>query len=504
MNRIDRIYQMREKVILWFETMAVPSYGEGVYTNSSHNQDLHNTDMLLPATYNATNCLKLLGQYEDIPAERQRNILVFFKNHLDRDGFYKMKGMRAEDVYYPTMEYDNFHITNYTLGALASLGAEEISGFSFLSEYDSAAKLDRWLSRRDMRNPWTEGNYVVNLASFYIYAMEYINQRKYQRLIDRLYRWHQSMQDPDTGYWYDPQTNDRISAMAGASHNYHLYYYLNRAVPHYEKIIDHCLTILEGVSSACLDIDVVDILSNMIKYGYRVEDIKGYLKRKLDALLDFQNDDGGFADVVTGTRLFDGWEVYKEPQGLSNCFATWFRCAAVGMISCVLYPETQDQWFFRNTIGMGYFNKHYMEGIDIDETLLEKERRPKRIWLKAYRKQTVSHQKRDQKAGLTIDELSKQVCDRFNDNDLSIFNTAAVFAFCISNMDNSCFAVRIDDAVAQIVDVDSVEEHITITINDKNLIKILEGKLMPVVAYATKRLSIKGDMSLAMKLQNLF
>jgi hypothetical protein len=47
-----------------------------------------------------------------------------------------------------------------------------------------------------------------------------------------------------------------------------------------------------------------------------------------------------------------------EPQGLSNCFATWFRSAAIGMLCEILFPGAFP-WHFRNTIGMGYFNRNY-------------------------------------------------------------------------------------------------------------------------------------------------
>ena len=148
-------------------------------------------------------------------------------------------------------------------------------------------------------------------------------------------------------------------AMAGAAHNFHIYYYLNRPLRYVDRIVDHCVSFVgEGVTSACVDIDMVDILANMHKYGYRTGDIESGLEKKLVDLLDFQNPDGGFADVKEGDRRFDGWNSYVEPQGLSNCFATWFRTATIAMICEVLFPK-EFPWHFRNTIGMGYFNRQY-------------------------------------------------------------------------------------------------------------------------------------------------
>jgi hypothetical protein len=79
-----------------------------------------------------------------------------------------------------------------------------------------------------------------------------------------------------------------------------------------------------------------------------------WLRRKLLALLDFQNDDGGFCDELQGVRRQDGWVGgYSEPQGLSNTFATWFRWIAIAMIADVLWPGLYP-WKFRRMIGIGY------------------------------------------------------------------------------------------------------------------------------------------------------
>jgi hypothetical protein len=224
--------------------------------------------------------------------------------------------------------------------------------------------LKDWLAKRDMSNPWTEGNNIVNIASFYFVFAEQ-GDRRMKALIEHLLEWHEETQDPQTGYWLDEDARPPVHpmvAMAGAAHNFHIYYYLNRSLKFVERIVDHCLSfVADGVTSACVDIDVVDILCNMHKFGYRASDIEKGLEKKLADLLDFQNDDGGFSDVCEGDRRFDGWNTYVEPQGISNCFATWFRSATIGMICEILFPETFP-WYFRNTIGIGYFKRDYSPG----------------------------------------------------------------------------------------------------------------------------------------------
>ena len=181
-------------------------------------------------------------------------------------------------------------------------------------------------------------------------------------LIEHLHGWHEETQDPVTGYWLDKEAQPPVHpmvAMAGAAHNFHIYYYLNRPLKHVDRIVDHCLSFVgDGTTTACVDIDVVDILANMYRYGYRAGEIEAGLEKKLKDLLEFQNSDGGFSDVCEGDRRFDGWNSYVEPQGLSNCFATWFRSATIGMICEILFPDVFT-WRFRNTVGIGYYNRNY-------------------------------------------------------------------------------------------------------------------------------------------------
>lgn len=507
MDYREAIGQMREKTIQWFFTMKVHELGFGVYTNSAYNKTLKNGDMYLPATYNATNCLKLLGAYDNLTKIESSEIAAFINGYQRPDGFYRMPSMKLDDLYYESFEYDNFHISNYSIAALEAVEKQPVFSFNFLKNYNSTIKLDQWLGLRDMKNPWAEGNYVVNLASFYIKMIEKGGKRtvkKYRKLIDNLFHWHESMQN-SSGYWCDETDVDPVSAMAGASHNFHLYFYYNKPVPKYKNIIDHCLTLPDNsVSSACLDIDVVDILCNLSRYDYRTNDIYHFLERKLNALLTWQNEDGGFSDVDSGIRVFDGWQVYKEPQGQSNCFATWFRSASIGMISCILYPDTADQWQFRTSIGIGYFNKDYMkEGFNKNSMNDSKKRKPKRRWIGKQKNREPALDSKE-KSPVTVEELAEMTCNKFNNSNLSIFKDTVTFAFKVLKEPDRIFAIEIKNCHAKITEYNPKNYNILITVSMKNLIKIIEGKLMPIMAYGLKKLAVTGDITLALKLQNLF
>jgi len=361
MNLEKRVREMRERVLAWLDTMLVEGEAFGVHRASDFHDISEFPSMLLPATYNATHCRKLLDDYENLSHEKLDALVQFINGFQQEAGNYRMPQMRKEDIYYPTWEYIDLHTTNYAMGAVLSIGGKMKYPLRFVEDYCSMEALRQWLSQRNMSDPWNEGNKIVNVASFYFVLAEE-GDKRIPPLIEHLVDWHEETQDPQTGYWLEKGAQPPIHpmvAMAGASHNFHIYYYLNRPIRYVERTVDHCLSFIgDGATTACVDIDVVDVLANMHAYGYRAGEIEAGLGKKLNDLLDFQSADGGFADVREGDRRFDGWNSYVEPQGLSNCFATWFRSATIGMICEILLPDA-FAWHFRNTVGMGYFNRTY-------------------------------------------------------------------------------------------------------------------------------------------------
>ena len=103
-------------------------------------------------------------------------------------------------------------------------------------------------------------------------------------------------------------------------HNFHLWYATGRRLPYQDSAADYALAQPTGIASACIDVDLVDLLVHAAMLtGHRGHEIDAWLRAKLASLLDFQGPDGGFADESAGIRRQDGWvRGYAEPQGLSN------------------------------------------------------------------------------------------------------------------------------------------------------------------------------------------
>jgi hypothetical protein len=260
-----------------------------------------------------------------------------------------------------TWRYIDFHVTNYTLGAIEMLAPGYRPVLDFALPFLDPLTLEAWLARRDMRDPWQEGNNIVNLGSFLLLLARDGDDGLRARVAEAfaiLFDWHDRNQEPATGFWGVGQLSDRtrlLHAFAGAMHNHHLWFARGRALPFHDKAIDYVLTLPPRIDSACIDVDAVDLLVHGRRLtGHRHADIEAWLAQLLEQLLDFQSVDGGFCDVRHGVRRQDGWvRGYEEPQGLSNTFATWFRWIAIAMIADTIWPGRWP-WRFRRMVGIGY------------------------------------------------------------------------------------------------------------------------------------------------------
>ncbi len=349
----------------WLWTMQAPDHARGIFRFSDYHAPQDWPGVLLPATYNAICCLALCDGLRKLDPNARQHVAAFLREHQQENGVFRISQMATADIYKKrdpaeTWRYIDFHVSNYALGALEMLDGLAPMRLDFAKPFLDLARLDAWLATRDKHEPWQEGNNIVNLASFLLLLRDHAGATESAQAtaaLQHMLDWHDQHQDPTTGFWGGTvgSADAHLHAMAGAAHNLHLYYAIGRPVPGAETIIDYCLSLSPSSSTACLDVDPVDILASMSKLGnYRRDDVRHWIADKLAAILAHQNSDGGFADEADGTLRLDGWvRGYAEPQGISNTFATWFRVLAIAHVSSVLWPEWR-QWRFRRMIGIGY------------------------------------------------------------------------------------------------------------------------------------------------------
>jgi hypothetical protein len=360
-NLRDRIDEAGARTRHWLDAMQAPGQPAGVRRISAAHDERRWPGMLLPGTYNAVMCRHLL----DAPPEDPDTLVAWLHGHRRPDGVFRIPGMDDADVFKKpdreeTWRYIDFHVTNYSLGAVAALDPSCVPELAFAIRWLDPLTLKAWLAERDLRDPWQEGNNIVNLGGFFLLMKRFAlaPPARIEAALQILFAWHDRLQEPATGFWGVGQSSDAralLHAMAGSMHNFHLWYETGRPLPYQDRAVDYALSQQPRIVSACIDVDLVDLLIHAhALIDHRRAETRDWLRRMLDALLDFQSPDGGFADELRGVRRQDGWvRGYEEPQGLSNTFATWFRWIAIAMIADTLWPGWR-RWNFRRMVGIGY------------------------------------------------------------------------------------------------------------------------------------------------------
>jgi hypothetical protein len=342
--------------------MQAPGEPSGVLRISAAHDPRRWPGMLLPGTYNGVMCRHLL---DAAPTPDAAPLIAWLLLHRRDDGVFRIPGMRDEDVFKKpdrdeTWRYIDFHVTNYTQGAIEALDPSAKPQLAFAHPWLDPLTLKAWLADRDLRDPWQEGNNIVNLGGFFLLMRRFAiaPTPRIDEALRIMFDWHDRLQEPATGFWGVGQLSDQralLHAMAGSMHNFHLWYATGRSLPLQDKAVDYALTQPPRIVSACIDVDLVDLLVHAHDLlDHRRADIQDWLRVLLPALLDFQAADGGFPDELDGVRRQDGWiRGYEEPQGLSNTFSTWFRWIAIAMIADLLWPG-RWRWNFRRMVGIGY------------------------------------------------------------------------------------------------------------------------------------------------------
>ncbi|MBI1318915.1 MAG: sterol-binding protein [Candidatus Hydrogenedens sp.] len=92
--------------------------------------------------------------------------------------------------------------------------------------------------------------------------------------------------------------------------------------------------------------------------------------------------------------------------------------------------------------------------------------------------------------------------DKVNKDKIAGMN--AVYQFNIDGPDGGQWAVKLADGDASVIEGAADSPNITISMTDENFVGLVTGKLNGQTAFLTGKLKIQGDMTLAMKLQQVF
>ncbi|MBU6196333.1 MAG: SCP2 sterol-binding domain-containing protein [Cyanobacteria bacterium REEB446] len=102
----------------------------------------------------------------------------------------------------------------------------------------------------------------------------------------------------------------------------------------------------------------------------------------------------------------------------------------------------------------------------------------------------------------TIGEVFEEMHKHFNPEGAA--GIAATYQFNISGPEGGTWVFSIKDKECEFSSTPLSNPSVEIAMSDKDWISIREGRLNSQMAFMQGKLKVKGDMGLAMKLQNIF
>ncbi len=103
-------------------------------------------------------------------------------------------------------------------------------------------------------------------------------------------------------------------------------------------------------------------------------------------------------------------------------------------------------------------------------------------------------------AAMTYESIVEAVRKKFSDVDVSSVPGTLAFQFDIEGKAEGIFYVEIKNGELHVEPYDYHDRNAKIIMNGTNLMKLINGKLDPVLAFTTGKLKVDGDVSAAMEL----
>jgi putative sterol carrier protein len=104
---------------------------------------------------------------------------------------------------------------------------------------------------------------------------------------------------------------------------------------------------------------------------------------------------------------------------------------------------------------------------------------------------------------MTTKEIFNEMQKRMDTSPAKLAGIKGVFQFDISGADPGVYSVAIGDGKATVNEGSSASPSVTISMASNDFLDMVEGRLDGITAFMGGKLKVKGDMALAMQLQNL-
>ena len=308
--------------------------------------------------------LSMYGELDRFSNDQKAEWIEYFNGYQSSDDGLFYDEVLLNGIYNDIDWWGARHLALHMIIAFRALGARPKYPFKFLNKFYDLSYLKKWLDLEAWNGKFAYendvDNKIMNIGASLQYQRDCWEDGDADKSIRFMQNYLMERINPATGMWghYNLENKNELSRMAQcAYHLFSLFFYDNIELGYKERIIDHVLKTQNiyggfGVqlnSSACEDIDSMDILIRMMKQtNYKETEVEMALKRAFIWILANQNEDGGFV-FRRHEQFVYGHQEMSSQKNESSMFATWFRTLAVAYLAKHFWGEN-----FNIVRGPGY------------------------------------------------------------------------------------------------------------------------------------------------------
>lgn len=313
------------------------------------------TNPTLYASAYACMTLSLLGEMQSYSDAQKRVWADYFDSFQQTDGLF-YDPVIMNDRFPDTDWWGARHLALHMISAYTDIGARPKNQFIFLQKYYDLDKTESWLNSFNWEDEAFDhtndiDNKLMNICCLLQYQRDNFGDNYAAKTIIFIRNYLYDKVNIKTGMWGNYNTRDPIQRSRMVQFAYHLFsifFYDDDYRFNIKLIIEHALKTQNkyggfGVhenSSACDDIDSIDILIRLYKFASEPQkhDIDIALKKALKWVFINQVHDGGFVFRLNEKMNYG----HHEMSSSINCgamFPTWFRVLSIAYMLKSKHPE---------------------------------------------------------------------------------------------------------------------------------------------------------------------